>query len=265
MYSLTRKPVLFGAALLCMAAILLTAPLSAQAHELWVMAQPPQDGVFKADIGYGHDFPNLEPIPAKRLHIFEPLVLVTPAGKITLDQVGENYAYQKKIDLKKGSYPVLGFYKPTFWSNGTGGWAQTDRAQRPDADYVEEAIMYGKTIVNVEGASDDSFISKPVGQRLEIVPLVNPAKVKVGDKMPLQVLLDGKPARELAVNATFGGFSDKGYQAFAGKTDVRGCIDFLPLKEGYWIVRASHKSQHSDPKKADELVLNSSLTFNIGR
>jgi uncharacterized GH25 family protein len=265
MYSLARKFGLFGATLLCVAAIFLAASLPAQAHELWVMVQKPEGGIFRANIGYGHHFPNLEPIPTDRVHIFDPLVLVTPKGKVTLDQVGENYAYQKKIDLKKGSYLVLGFYKPTFWSKGPEGWAQTDRAQRPDAVYVEEAVMYGKTILNLDGASDNGFISKPVGQKLEIVPLVNPVKVKVGDKMPLQVLLDGKPAKAVPVNATFGGFSDKDYQAFAGKTDAQGRIDFLPLKDGYWVVRASHTSKHPDPKKADELILSSSLTFNISR
>ncbi len=264
MTSLTIKSFL-RAAILCLAAMCLANALPAQAHELWVVAQQPEGDVFKADIGYGHSFPKLEPIAADRIHIFDPLVLATPDGKVTLDQVGENYAYQKKIDLKKGSYLVLGYYKPTFWSNGPEGWAQSDRIQRPDAAYVEEAIMLGKTIANVKGATDDDFISKPVGQQLEIVPLVNPAKVKVGDKMPLLVLLDGKPVKAAAVNATFGGFSDKGCQAFAGKTDGQGRIDFIPLKEGYWVVRVSNKADHPDPKKADDLIINSSLTFSIDR
>ena len=263
MYSLARKLVLFGATVLCMAAVFLAAPLPVQAHELWVLAHQPEGGVVKADIGYGHDFPKIEEIPANRVHIFDPLVLVTPEGRVTMDQVGKNYAFQKKMDLKKGNYLVIAYYKPTFWSNGPEGWAQTNRTQRPDAEFVEEAVMFGKTILRVQGCVGDSLISKPVGQKLEIVPLVHPAKVKVGGKMPLQVLLDGKPAKAVAVNATFGGFSDKGYQAFAGKTDAQGRIDFLPLKDGFWVVRAMHSAKHPDPKKADELILNSSFTFNI--
>ena len=34
-----------------------------------------------------------------------------------MTQKGENYAYESKKALKKGSYLVLGDYKPTFWSN----------------------------------------------------------------------------------------------------------------------------------------------------
>lgn len=238
---------------------------SAHAHDLWVNASEPENGIFRADIGYSHDFPNAEPIPEDRLHIFEPLVLVTPDGKITLDQVGENYAYQKKDGLKKGSYMVLGFYRPTYWSNGSGGWAQTDRLQRPDAEYVEEAAMFGKTIVNVQGASEDDLISQPAGMRLEIVPLTNPAKVKAGDKFPMQVMFDGKPAKFIAVEGTFVGFSEKGYKAFYGKTDIKGCIDFIPLKPGYWIVNVEYAFEHPDKTRADEVVLKSALTFTIGK
>jgi uncharacterized GH25 family protein len=235
----------------------------AYAHNFWVNASDPENGLFRANIGYSHDFPNAEPIAADRIHIFEPLQLVTPDGAIKLEQVGENYAYQKKISLEKGSYMVIGVYRPTFWANGPEGWSQQDRTQRPDAAYVEEAIMGAKTIVNVQGATDDGLISKPVGQRLEIVPLANPAKVKVEGKFPMQVLLDGKPAKAIEVEATFAGFSDNDYKAFQGKTDIKGLIDVIPLKKGYWVVQAKHTYEHPDKSRADEVSLVSTLTFKI--
>ncbi len=232
-------------------------------HELWVNALPPENGLIRADIGYGHDFPTAETIADDRLHIFKPLVLVTPEKQIEMVQSGENYAYQVKMDLKKETCMVLGFYRPTFWSRGESGWAQTDRIQRPDADYVEEAVMYGKTILNINGAADDALIKKPVGMRLEIVPLVNPATVKAGDKFPMQVLCDGKPARVVRVVGCFAGFSDKGYMAFSGETDVKGMIDFIPLKAGYWIVKTRETLKNKDKTRADEVVLASTLTFTI--
>jgi len=131
---------------------------SVNAHELWVNALTYEDGLVRSNIGYGHDFPNCESIASDRLHIFEPLRLVTGDGTIALDQVGENYAYQKKIPLKKGSYLVLAAYRPTFWSNGPEGWSQTDRLQRPNATYAEEAIMCGKTVLNVQGAVEEALV-----------------------------------------------------------------------------------------------------------
>ncbi len=244
---------------------MITTALCTQAfgHELWVNALPIENGLFRADIGYGHAFPAPEPIADDRLHIFKPLVLVTPEKEMAMVQSGENYAYQIKTDLKKETCMVLGFYRPTFWSKGVSGWAQTDRLQRPDANYVEEAVMYGKTIVNINGATDDALIKKPVGMRLEIVPLVNPATVKAGDKFPMQVICDGQGAKLTEVTGCFAGFSDKGYMAFSGRTDLKGLIDFIPLKPGYWIVKAKQALEHQDKKRADEVVLLSTLTFTI--
>jgi uncharacterized GH25 family protein len=262
MSSFSRK-IGFGLSIVCLFSLFLSAVPAAQAHELWVNASGFKDGLLKADLGYGHDFPGPEPIAAERLHIFKPLELFTPEKVITLDQVGENYAYQKKAKLKKGSFLVIGTYQPTFWSKGPGGWSQTDRIQRPDATYVEEAIMCAKTIVDVDGAADEDFIARPVGQRLEIVPQTHPAKVNVAGKFPLQVLCDGKPAKFVVVEATFAGFSDKDYKAFQGRTDREGHIDVIPLQAGYWIVKVKHAFDHPDKARADEVVLVSTLTFTI--
>lgn len=247
-------------ALLCLFCLI----TSVNAHELWVGTVEYENGMVRGDMGYGHDFPNCEPIAVDRLHIFEPLHLVTADGVVPLDQVGENYAYQKKMSLKKGSYLVLATYRPTFWSNGPDGWAQTDRVQRPDAVYVEEAIMCGKTVLNVQGSVDDTLVTRPAGQRLDIVPLINPAKVKAGGKLPVQVLCDGKPAAGLEVSAASDCAPDKKQPAFKGRTDDNGKIGITPLKPGLWIVRAKYAYDHPDKKRADEVVLASSLTFRIG-
>jgi uncharacterized GH25 family protein len=236
-------------------------PLSA--HELWVQQTGYKEGVIHANIGYGHEFPTPEPIPDDRLHIFKPLALVTQEATLEMDQNGPNYAFEKKIDLKKGSYMVLAFYKPTFWSNGESGWSQTDRIQRPDANYVEEAVMYGKTIVNVDGATDTSLISKPTGMDLEIIPLANPATIRPGKVFPMQVMLNGKPAHFAQVEATFDRFAAKDYIAFSGLTDGYGHIDFIPLAAGYWNIKVKDTSDYPDEKKADERILASSLTFTI--
>lgn len=238
---------------------------SANSHELWVTAFDYEKGLVRSNIGYGHDFPTCEPIAADRITIFEPLRLVTADQTITLDQVGENYAYQKKMSLKKGNYLVVATYRPTFWSNGPEGWAQTDRLQRPDAISVQESNMFGKAVLNVEGAIDDSLVTRPVGQRLEIVPLANPALAKAGQKLPIQVLYDGEPAAGLKVEAAFDQSDDKDKPAFKGTTDTDGKIDIASLKPGYWIVRTKHVYEHPDKTRADKTSLSSSLTFRVGK
>ena len=53
--------------------------VSAEAHEFWVNAEY-KDGLLKADLGYGHEYPDPEPIAADRTHLFEPLKLITAEG-----------------------------------------------------------------------------------------------------------------------------------------------------------------------------------------
>ena len=238
---------------------------SAGAHSLWATATPPKDGVIKGEIGYSDMFPASEAIAEDRLHIFEPLKLITPEGTFEMERKGENYTYELAKELKKGSVIVVSTYKPTFWSKGPDNtWAQTNRKQRPDATYVEEAAMYGKTIVSVDGGSDVEFITKPVGMRLEIVPQVDPATVKPGGKLPVQVLFEGNPLKTTEVLATFEGFSDKSTaKAFRDRTDLKGMVDIIPLKAGYWCVSVAHVSPYEDKSVGDEVVLESTFTFHI--
>lgn len=246
---------------------LTTAATGAQAHDFWINAHEPEGDTVKADIGYGHDFPNPEPIPEERTNLFNPLYIITPEGNVDMAQSGENYAYSVKRKLEKGSYIVAGTYKPTYWSKGPDGtWTQTNRKQRPDAVHAEQAIMYAKTILNVEGSQEDDFITKPVGHRLEIVPLENPSKVHAGDTFPVQVLLDGKPLKLAKVEATFDGFSEnKEHKAFVGRCDMKGRVDIVTLRGGYWFSEVTHIIENDDKSVCDEVILVATLTFDISK
>lgn len=233
------------------------------AHDFWLNVSSPQTGKIVAEIGYGHDFPKPEPIASDRLHIFESPRLLTPDRVIEFKPKGENYAYEGNGTLQKGSYIGTGLYRPTFWSKGPGGWKQQNFIDRPDATYAKQTTMYTKTIVTVGGYAGDDFITRPVGHRLEIVPLVDPATVRAGEILPLQVLFDGKPLKTVAVAGTFGGFSKKDYKAFFGKTDLEGKIDFVPLRSGAWFINTKHEFPHADQAKAKDVSLKATLTFRI--
>ncbi len=249
-----------AAAALC---LLIAAP-GAQAHDFWVNPKAPSGNVVEAELGYGHDFPNPEAIAEDRTGLFEPLTLVTSEGVVDLKQEGANYSFKAEKELKKGSYLISGVYRPTFWSKGPDGWSQTNRKQRPDATYCEEAAMFAKGVFNVDGAADDELVTKPLGHRLEIVPLKNPSKVKVGETLPVQVLFDGNPLKMAEVSATFAGFSaNKEHKAFYGRADLKGIIELVPLKEGYWFAKVTHKYDFEDKSLCDEVVLVATLTFNI--
>lgn len=251
---------------MCVATLALVAlPLQARAHDFWINAvQDSADAPVQAQIGYGHEFPAAEAIAADRLHIFKPLRLVTPEGTVEMTQKGENYAYEGATALKKGSYLVLGDYSPTFWSKNAEGWKQANRTQMTDATYCEEAVMTGKTILNVDGGMETTLIAQPVGQKLEIVPQANPATVKPGGVFPIQVLYGGKPVKTAEVTASYADFPSKESKAFYGRTDLKGMIDVIPLKAGYWFIQVEHKEPYSDLKLCDEVVAVATLSFHIG-
>lgn len=244
-------------------ALFLTFGSNAFAHDFWLNSQVSNTGSAQVDIGYGHDFPNPEEIPSKRTHLFEAPHLLSPQGEIAIKQQGPNYHYVGQADKNLSNYMAIGSYKLTFWSKGPDGWDMKTRLQMPEANYCEHVGMYAKAIPPTGTDGDNSFFSKPTGLRMEIIPLVNPSTVKPGGKLPVQVLVDGKPAKTVLVTATFGGFSEGESKAFSGRTDLRGKIDIIPLKAGYWFAEAEYKKPYPNSKECDETYLLTTMTFQI--
>ena len=257
-------------ALICTAAF-------AHAHEVWVNApaELPAKSSLKAELAYSHDFPHAEAIPVDRLHIFAPLHITSPDGKtVALKQQGENYQYVSG-SLKKGSYIVSATYKPTFWSKDAAGkWAQKNLAERPEAVSCQQSQMFGKAVVVVDGGADETAISRPVGQTLEIVPLANPNSLQPGQALPVQILYQGEPLAGATVTATSDTFAERDSaaahdhrepQAFSGQTDKQGKVNVLPLIEGLWKVKVVHKTPFADAKVCQESAAYATLVMPIGK
>lgn len=244
-----------------------------QAHALWVNAVPAEPNKSQIiEMGYGDEFPSAENIALDRAHIFLPMQVIGEGGAKKLIAGEKNYQYFTEKPLEKGSYLVLATYQPTYWSQNVNGWKQESKTEMPDASYCQLASMYAKTILTVGDAGDLSLIRQPQGQKLEIVPMADPATVKVGQPFPVRVLYDGKAASNVTVTATFAGFGDKhtnhGHEhshalAFSNKTDDRGRINIYPLKAGYWVAAVDYKTPFADKTKCDEIGIKSTLTFTI--
>ncbi len=232
----------------------------ANAHDFWLVGENGEK--LNVNIGFGHDFPNPEPIDKERANNFEIPVIFSKSGeKVTLKQKGENYHFEGK-KLKEGTYTVIGEYKPTFWTEDTdGNWSMGKTKQNiKNAKFCRRATMSAKTLINV-GAGDD-FITKPAGQRLEIVPLENPANFKVGEPFKIKVLFEGKPLKFAKIDGTFDGFL-KEKSAFHATTDLKGESEVLALRGGKWVFKVVHKFPFADPKTCDEETAIASFTFEI--
>lgn len=214
---------------------------SVQAHTLWITAEdvkPGEDGV--VILGYCDDFPNSEPIPPERRGIFKDPEMFAPGGQpVELKPMADsNYKYTTVKPLDQGTYLLLCQYQPTYWTQTeTEGYKMVpkDKANGP----LVTSYRYGsfaKGIVNVGAAADAADIVKPVGTLLEIVPQVNPGAIRVGEKMRVQILYEGKPLAGAIVTGRTGEYGEglHDIKAFSNKTDKDGYVDFVPWKTGLW-------------------------------
>ena len=231
----------------------------AQAHDVWVAAptHQPAGQILHADLGYSHDFPNVEKIADDRVHIFKPLQL-TGSSKKTVDLVnkGENYQYVSRAALPEGSYWVSATYKPTFWSKNKDGWKQQTLKQLAGATYCEQAQMFGKSFVQVgNGAVDEAVLARPIGQELELVPLKNPNEVKAGGILPVKVLYKGEPLVKATVTASSDTLAEMDLesthdhrepQGFSGKTDKNGVVNVITLIDGLWKIKVVNETDYGD-------------------
>ncbi len=110
---------------------------------------------------------------------------------------------------------------------------------------------FGKTIFSWSDA-----YAKPTGLYMEVVPLVNPLKLKAGDILPVLVLKEGAAL----ANA---GFESSDEEDPTYKTDAYG-IAHIPLKKkGLFIVAAKHYAQQFSDPTVDAITVQSSLSFEV--
>ena len=232
----------------------------ALAHDFWLLGDSKE--VTSVDIGFGHDFPNPEKIDEKRVSNFETPYILTKSGeKLSLKQSGENYHYER-AKLEDGTYLIIDEYKPTFWTEASDGTWHMNKNKKDikGAKFCRHATMSAKGIINLN--AKDDFVTNPTHQRLEIVPLDNPANFKVGVPFKVKVLFEGKPLKEAVVNGTFEGFL-KEKSAFHGETEDDGTTEVLALKPGKWMLEAVYKFAFSDPKICDEEKAKATFAFEI--
>lgn len=152
---------------------------------------------------------------------------------------------------------------PLVYSNTPDGFKPGTRAENPEAIFTNRYEKFAKALVD---GRDTAFVTRPLGHMLELVPLSNPADLKAGDTLPVQVLFNGAPVAA-EVKATFDGFSDTPMTfAYATETgEAYGTPGVAAIKvwqPGYWYVRVAHDAD--DPADdVDTHVLRAVLSFEV--
>ncbi|WP_149714211.1 DUF4198 domain-containing protein [Campylobacter concisus] len=238
-----------------------------QAHMFWVDgANDEKLGKFIANMGYSDDFPKLEPIMAERVHLFAPITVISKDGsKKKLTQSGENYRYEGER-LDKGTYILLAQQNPMYSlkKRSDGKWlidkTKLDLKDLSDIQICRLMTITSKRVLNL--GEIDGFVTKPIGVKIEIVPLQNPADFRVDKPFKLQVFTDGKPLKRAKLTGTFAGFLDHKH-AFYGMTDEQGITEVLALRPGFWVFEVIYERLYPDATKCDKETLKTTLSFEI--
>lgn len=103
---------------------------------------------------------------------------------------------------------------------------------------TERYTKYAKTILQVGPTeADDDDWARPIGHRLELVPLTNPTLWQSGETVQIQVLLDGHPWPEVPVSAGHAGQSSR-EEAVRTRTNERGIASIRLSQSGHWYAKA---------------------------
>jgi len=106
--------------------------------------------------------------------------------------------------------------------------------------------QFAKALVNLS-VGDDGYRAV-VGDRLEIVPVGNPAAAKIGDEITFKVLFEGKPL-STPVFATYDRFSEsEATYAYYTEAADDGTARVKITHPGLWMVRV----ENTAPEKSDD-------------
>lgn len=247
----------------------------ASPHTMWLNATNYSPEIYlkygaatKVYFGYGHRYPVDDFLPIEHLQEF---FLIDPDGKKETLSPNPGGFLATMVNFKEeGEYIVAATLKPGFYTMYVEkGEIHHKLGPKTGLEGIILSLyyeQYTKALINVGENSDGSF-SKPVGHKLEIVPLENPYKLHGcgGHFLPIQVLFNGKPASFCKVFATYSGFSTGDDFAYATSTDSEGIARIRLTHWGQWLVKTEKKLPAPDnmEDECNELHYTATLTFEV--
>jgi hypothetical protein len=127
----------------------------------------------------------------------------------------------------------------------------------PEIVARERRTSHAKAMVLCE-AKDDHY-GRVTGLAFEFIPEANPYRLASGDRLPVRLLLHGRPAAGIEVRLAHG---DDAMQA-AGRTDSAGRIAVPITALGRWRLHAVAREKSAESRAADWEAISTSLTFSL--
>lgn len=253
--------------------LLLYASTPVYAHTMWLNVSDYSPEIYSPEyeartiiyFGWGHCYQVDDFLSEEKLQDFS---LISPDGSRTKLNPNPGGFLATKINFSsEGTYIVTAVLKPGFYTMFIErGKIHHKSVPKTGLENIILSLyfeQYAKALINV-GDGSDSF-AKPVGHKLEIIPLKSPNELKVGEFLPIQVLFEGKPARFCKVYGTYAGFSTEDDFAYATTTNSEGKAKIRILHYGPWLIKTELKIPVPDElkDKCNELSYAATLTFEV--
>ena len=238
---------LAAAAALSLGALLY--PGAADAHALWINMtdyHPAFDtekalAKTKLYMGWGHHFPVDGYVSEED---FNRIWLTTPDGEektIKLETTG--FAASELKLTEEGLY-LIGVTRHASYNTKYRDAEGQTQSVKQDMTGLSDVLsstysqQFAKTLFCVGDRMAGAF-DRPLGQTLEIVPLVNPYEImnNTGGDLPVRVLFEGEPAAHVKLSAKYEGFSQTDESSCATMTDRNGVAHIRITHWGPWVVK----------------------------
>lgn len=239
-------------------------------HDLYLMPQkfrPAKGETILLSVHTGDSFPMSEqPVDPARLTAFPALPesswrMLNKAthATVTAQDGSQYFAVQSKARFLEMEPAKFDDYLKE--EGLTAQLALRKEKNEANSKSREMYAKFAKTYV-VAGNPNATF-SKPLGLKIEIVPLADPAGLKPGARLPVQLLYKGKPLADVQMEiATSTGPTKKAILQIAGRTNREGKLDIAIPSAGKIRLHAVAMDRVSEPTHDWESNW-ASLTFEV--
>jgi nickel transport protein len=225
-----------GSAIWAVALAALAFSGSSRAHDAWIDVSGP-----RYEVIYGHGG-KIEPYAAAKAM---QLVALDKEGRLIAAAVETSAAGVSLVPTSAASLLLVDFDNG-YWTKTASGWKNVPRTAARDATESSHSLKFGKTVL-----AWGPVASKPVGQRLEIVPL-SAQPPRAGQRLLVQVLYEGQPLAGASIGSG-------GHDHHASTTDGAGKASVV-VRKGRQMIVASH-SRALDRPEAERESLAANLVF----
>lgn len=170
---------------------------------------------------------------------------------VTINRTGKNAA----LAPAAGAALISVFFNEGYWTeDAKGNWSNVGKSQIADAKSAGKYLNFAVSL-----KSSLAAYPTPVGNPLEIVPLLDPIKLKAGAELPVQLLFEGKPLADVVIVADY--VTDPDNETV--KTDAEGKAIIKVRNNGLNVLNAYHGVKVTNDPDAEEHGWTASFAFTV--